>query len=74
MPSGNEIARPIATAMAVSWMCCQSSDKIMLLLDDTQLHWTSGPAEPTSAIVIDDITGLGRVYSSPGGGNASWVA
>jgi hypothetical protein len=43
-------------------------------LDETQLHWTSGPAEPTSAIVNDDITGPAPVYFSPGVGNASWVA
>ena len=74
MPSGNDIARPIATAMAVSWICCQSRDKIMLRLDETQLHWTSGPAEPTSAIVNDDITGPAPVCFSLGVGNASWVA
>jgi hypothetical protein len=60
--------------MAVSWTCCQSRDKIMPRLDETQLHWTSGPAEPTSAIVSDDFTGPAPVYFSLGGGKAPWVA
>jgi len=43
-------------------------------LDETQLHWTSGPAEPTSAIVSDDFTGPAPVYFSLGVGKAPWVA
>ena len=74
MPSGNDIAQPTTTAMAVSWTCCQSRDKIMPRLDETQLHWTSGPAEPTSAIAERDTTGPGTAYLSPGLRNASWVA
>ena len=46
------MANPMPTAMAVSSMCWTNRERMVPDWEEIQLHWSSGPAEPTSAICM----------------------